>query len=45
MRVLLDTNVVVRFLDGSDALHPVVSGAIGRLSKAGAELVVAPQIM
>lgn len=45
MRLLLDTNIVLRTVNQDDALYPLASGAVRRLSTLRHELVVAPQVI
>lgn len=45
MRLLLDTNTVLRTVNQDDALYGTVSGAVQRLAAAGHELVIVPQVV
>jgi hypothetical protein len=45
MRILLDTNVLLRSLEPMHAHHSAVADAIDRLREKGHELVIAPQVL
>lgn len=45
MRVLLDTNIVLRTTNQDDALYSSVSGAVQTLLKGGHECVLVPQVV
>jgi predicted nucleic acid-binding protein len=43
VRYLVDTNVLLRFVDRRDPLHPTMRAAIRKLRQAGHHLYIAPQ--
>lgn len=45
MRCLIDTNILLRFVNTQDTQHPVVAGAIEALSVQGAAICIVPQNM
>lgn len=45
MRILLDTNVLLRLADNSHPLHTVAAHAIRTLQSNGDELVLVPQVL
>jgi predicted nucleic acid-binding protein len=45
MKALLDTNIVLRNANRSDAQHGLVADWLRRLVEAGADLCVAPQVL